>query len=192
MWKQLKNAFLLLMIMTVLTGLAYPLALTGLAQVLFPFQANGSIVMKDGKPIGSLLIGQSFQKNEYFHGRPSAAGQNGYNAAASAGSNLGPTNKKLIETVAERLDNVRSANNLLPGQKVPADAVLASGSGLDPDISPDYAYLQARRVANSRGLTVDEVQRLINNHIKDRQFGILGEPRVNVLELNLALDALQR
>lgn len=192
MLRQIVNAFALLMVFTILTGLVYPLAMTGLAQALFPFEANGSILVQNGKPIGSALIGQNFTSANYFHGRPSAAGTDGYDATSSGGSNLGPTSKKLVETVADNIAKVRDENQL-DGQKlVPSDLVLASGSGLDPDISPAGAYVQIERVANERGLSTSQVRNLVDQHIKGRQLGILGEPRINVLELNLALDALKQ
>ncbi len=189
---QIGSAIIMLFVMTIITGLGYPLAMTGLAQVLTPYQANGSLIVQDGKPVGSRLIGQNFTSPAYFHGRPSAAGQDGYDAANSSGSNLGPTNKKLIDTVADNLKKVREENGLAETARVPADLVTASGSGLDPDISPEAARLQAERVARERGLTADTVRELIAAHVKPRQWGLFGEPRVNVLELNLALDALKR
>lgn len=192
MWKQIISAIGMLLTMTVLTGLVYPLAMTGLAQTLMPFQANGSLVVKDGEPVGSRLIGQNFTGAAYFHGRPSAAGQDGYDAAGSGGSNLGPTNKQLIDNVKDRLAEVRADNGLSPAAAVPADLVTASGSGLDPDISPAAARLQAERVAKARGLSANAVRDLIEAHVKPRQLGLFGEPRVNVLELNLALDAMKR
>jgi K+-transporting ATPase ATPase C chain len=185
------NAFAMLLVFTIFTGLAYPLAMTGVAQVLFPFQANGSIIVHDGKPIGSALIGQNFTSAKYFHGRPSAAGTDGYDATSSGGSNLGPTSKKLVDTVAGNIAKVRDENQLDEQKLIPSDLVLASGSGLDPDISPAAAYVQIERVANERGLSAEEVRNLVDHYIKNRQLGILGEPRVNVLELNLAIDALK-
>lgn len=189
MWKQTVRAFLVLLILTVLTGVAYPLAMTGLAQLLFPGQANGSIITIDGQSVGSALLGQNFSKPEYFHGRPSAAGASGNDATASSGSNLGPTNQKLLDTVAARLQAVRLENGLTADQTVPADAVLASGSGLDPEISVEYAYLQVDRIARVRGLPSTAVRELIDQQVIGRQFGLFGAPRVNVLKLNLALDA---
>lgn len=191
MLRQMLNAFAMLLVFTIITGLAYPLAMTGVAQVLFPFQANGSIIVHDGKPIGSALIGQNFTSAKYFHGRPSAAGTDGYDATSSGGSNLGPTSKKLVDTVAGNIAKVRDENQLDEQKLIPSDLVLASGSGLDPDISPAAAYVQIERVANERGLSAEEVRNLVDHHIKNRQLGILGEPRVNVLELNLAIDALK-
>lgn len=192
MWKQVIRSVLMLIILTAITGLIYPLVMTGLAQALFPGQANGSISQVDGKAIGSMLIGQSFTQPEYFHGRPSAAGQDGYDAASSSGSNLGPTNQKLIDAAKERMEAIRSINELDTTQKIPADAVLASASGLDPHITPEYAYLQAQRIAKARGLKIETVQSLIASQVEGRQLGFLGEPRVNVLKLNLALDTLKR
>ncbi len=192
MWKQIISTIGMLLTMTVLTGLVYPLAMTGLAQALMPFQANGSLVVEDGEPVGSRLIGQNFASAAYFHGRPSAAGQDGYDAAGSGGSNLGPTNKLLTDNVKDRLAKVRADNGLSPAAAVPADLVTASGSSLDPDISPAAARLQSERVAKARGLSTDAVRDLIEAHVKPRQLGLFGEPRVNVLELNLALDAMKR
>ena len=190
MLKQLGVAIRLLMVMSVLAGLVYPLTVTGLAQILLPFQANGSLVVKDGKVIGSRLIGQNFSGPEYFHGRPSAAGENGYDGNSSGGLNLGPTNKQLIESIAERVKTVRGQNRINVDEPVPADLVTTPGSGLDPDISPAAALVQARRVATARGLDLNAVHRLIEKQITPKQFGLLGEARVNILELNLAVDAL--
>jgi K+-transporting ATPase ATPase C chain len=191
MLKQMVNAFAMLIVFTIITGLVYPLAMTGLAQILFPFEANGSILVQDGKPIGSALIGQNFTSTRYFHGRPSAAGTDGYDAANSGGSNLGPTSKKLVAAVADNLAKVRDENQLDAQSVVPSDLVLASASGLDPDISPAAAYVQIKRVASERGLSAEEVHNIVERQVKNRQLGILGEPRVNVLKLNLALDALK-
>ena len=191
MLRQMINAAAMLMVFTIITGLVYPLAMTGLAQALFPFEANGSIIVQDGKSIGSALIGQDFTSPHYFHGRPSAAGADGYDAASSGGSNLGPTSKKLAETVPGRIAKTRDQNKINEPKPVPSDLVLASGSGLDPDISPAAAYVQIERVANARGLATSEVRKLVDQRIKDRQFGIFGEPRINVLELNLALGNLK-
>lgn len=191
MWKQAIRAVLMLTILTAITGLIYPLVMTGLAQALFPGQANGSMSQVDGKAIGSMFIGQNFTKQEYFHGRPSAAGQDGYDAASSSGSNLGPTNQKLIDAAKERIEAIRAANGLETNQKIPADAVLASASGLDPHITPEYAYLQVQRIATARGLKVETVRILIDGQVEASQLGFLGEPRVNVLKLNLALDTLK-
>ena len=191
MKQQLGIAIRLLLTLSVLTGLMYPLTVTGIAQILLPFQANGSLVVKDGKVIGSRLIGQKFSGPEYFHGRPSAAGQNGYDGTSSGGLNLGPTNKQLIDSIAERVQTIRGQNALKADEAVPADLVTTSGSGLDPDISPAAALVQANRVATARGLDLNVVYNLIEKRISPKQFGLLGEARVNVLELNLAVDALR-
>lgn len=189
MSKLLRQAFVLLLMMTVITGVLYPLAATGLAQLIFPQQANGSLIVKDGKPVGSALIGQSFTDPKYFWGRPSATSPNAYNASASSGSNQGPTNPALTDAVKQRIAALRAADptNIAP---VPVDLVTASGSGLDPQISPAAAQYQMARVARARGLDVAPVQVLVAQHTSDRQFGVLGEARVNVLQLNLALDAM--
>ncbi|MCL5256520.1 MAG: K(+)-transporting ATPase subunit C [Chloroflexi bacterium] len=188
---QIRSALVLLAIMTVLLGIAYPLAITGLAQVFFPGQANGSLITgSDGKVIGSALIGQNFTGPGYFHPRPSAAGASGYDATASGGSNLGPTNKKLIDIVNQRAIAYRQENGLAAGQLVPVDAVTASASGLDPDITPANAYLQAPRVAKARGMAEADVRSLVQKHTEGPVLGIFGESTVNVLELNLDLDRL--
>jgi potassium-transporting ATPase KdpC subunit len=186
---QLRPALLMLVVLSVLTGLVYPLVVTGLAQVFFPHQANGSIVVQNGKPVGSALVGQPFDDPRYFWPRPSATTPFPYNAAASGGSNLGPTNPALLEAVRARIAALRTAD---PGNAnpVPVDLVTASGSGLDPHISPAAALFQVKRVARVRGLPESAVRDLLLRHVEPRQFGILGEPRVNVLGLNLALDAL--
>jgi len=188
MWKWVLTGLRMLAVFTLLTGLIYPLLITGVAQLLFPAQANGSLVTKNGSPVGSRLIGQNFTEDKYFHGRPSAAGKDGYDGTASAGSNLGPTNKTLLQAVEERLSQVRQGNGLSQAAPVPADLVLASASGLDPHITPAAAYLQAARVARARGRDVAEVERLIEAQTEGRLASVLGEERVNVLELNLALD----
>ena len=185
---QLRSALMMFFILTILTGVAYPLAVTAIAQLLFPHQANGSLIYKDGKPIGSTLIGQPFDDPEYFWGRPSATAPFPYNAAASSGSNLGPTNPALIETVKMRVAALKAAD---PGNDtpVPVDLVTASGSGLDPHISSASAEYQVRRVARARGREEAFVRTLVSQHTEGRQLGMLGERRVNVLALNLALDA---
>ena len=185
---QLRSALMMFFILTILTGVAYPLAVTAIAQLLFPHQANGSLISKDGKPIGSTLIGQPFDDPKYFWGRPSATAPFPYNAAASSGSNLGPTNPALIETVKMRVAALKAAD---PGNDtpVPVDLVTASGSGLDPHISPASAEYQVRRVARARGREEAFVRTVVRQHTEGRQFGMLGEPRVNVLAVNLALDA---
>jgi potassium-transporting ATPase KdpC subunit len=188
MSKLLRQSFVLLLVMTVITGILYPLAATGLAQLLFPRQANGSLIMQDRKPVGSALIGQSFTDPGYFWGRPSATTPNPYNAASSSGSNQGPTNPALTDAVKQRIAALHAVD---PGNTaaVPVDLVTASASGLDPQISPAAAQYQAARVARARKLDVAQVQALVARHTEGRQFGVLGEPRVNVLELNRALDA---
>jgi K+-transporting ATPase ATPase C chain len=178
-------AVLMTLVTTVLLGLVYPLAVTGIAHVLFPDKANGQLIERNGTVIGSRIIGQAFSSPRYFHGRPSAAGA-GYDAANSGGTNLGPTNKKLIDAVASNVAAARKENGSAP---VPIDLVTSSASGLDPHISPAAAAFQIPRVARERGVSETEIQRLVDAHTAGRQFGVLGEPVVNVLELNLALDA---
>ena len=184
---QVRPALVLLVALSMLTGLAYPALVTAIAQVAFPFQANGSLIARDGKVVGSALIGQSFDDPRYFWGRPSATSPVPYNAAASSGSNLGPTNPALLETAKRRMAALRAADggNNAP---VPVDLVTASASGLDPHISPAGALYQVERVARARKLDPATVRALVERHIEGRTLGILGEPRVNVLALNLALD----
>jgi K+-transporting ATPase ATPase C chain len=184
--RQLWPAFALLALMTFITGAAYPAAVTAVAQVIFPSQANGSMITVNGQTIGSSLIGQVFDQPQYFWGRPSAAGK-GYDGTASAGTNLGPTNQKLIDNVTAAVDAMRGANG---GGPVPIDLVTTSASGLDPDISPAAAEYQVARVATARSLTPDAVRAVVARHTEQPTLGFLGEPRVNVLELNLDLDGL--
>ena len=187
--RQLTPAIVAVLAFTVLCGVVYPLAVTGVAQVLFRDKADGSLVTVHGKVVGSSLIGQQFSDPGYFHPRPSAAGA-GYDAFASSGSNLGPTNPDLLSSVEDREQAYRQENGLAVGQEVPVDAVTASASGLDPDISVANANLQAARVATARGLSLGQVMKLVREHTTPREWGFLGEPGVNVLELNLALDRL--
>lgn len=190
MFKCFIKASRLLLVMTILLGLGYPLAVTGLAQLVFPDRANGSLLYRDGKIIGSELIGQNFSEEQYFHGRPSGAGADGYDAAASSGTNLGPTNQLLIQTISERIAKIKQENNLGADTRIPADLVTASGSGLDPHLSPEGVLLQIPRVARARGLSEDVVRTLVEKYTEKPQLFILGEPRVNVLKLNSALDQL--
>jgi K+-transporting ATPase ATPase C chain len=198
MLREIRPAIVVLVALTLITGLAYPLAMTGIAKVVFNHQAEGSLVERDGKVVGSALIGQEFKSDKYFHGRPSATSAPDptdptktvaapYNAANSGGSNLGPSNKALIDRVQGDIDRLKKQN---PSAAVPADLVTTSASGLDPDISPEAAYFQIPRVAKARNLAEDRVRQLVGEHIEDRFLGLLGEPRVNVLLLNLALDRL--
>lgn len=186
MLKSLRPALVLTGLFTLLLGLGYPLALTGLSGVLFPVQAQGSLISRDGTVIGSELIGQNFTADRYFWPRPSATAPTPYNAAASTGSNLGPTSAALVTRVGQDIARLRAAGIEGP---VPADAATASGSGLDPDISPDFALAQLARVAKARGVPEGEVRALVEAQTVPRLFGVIGEPRVNVLRLNLALDA---
>lgn len=183
-----KTSIRFTLVTTVLLGLAYPLVLTGIAGVLFPHQASGSLILKDGHVIGSSLLAQSFTSDRYFHPRPSAAG-NGYDATSSGGSNLAQSSQKLVQRIQGDIDKLQAQNQ---GKPVPIDLVTTSGSGLDPDITPDAAYYQVHRVAQARHLSDDAVNKLVAAHITSRTLGILGEPRVNVLELNLDLDALTK
>lgn len=185
--KQIYPAIAMTVVLTVLLGIMYPLAVTGLAQVVFPAKAGGSLIERDGKVIGSRLIGQPFTGQGYFHSRPSAAGT-GYDATASGGTNLGPTSQELMDTVRTAADSLRKEN---PSAPIPVDLVTSSASGLDPHITPAAAEFQIPRVARERGLNENDVRSLVSERTEGRQFGLLGEPRVNVLELNLALDKLK-
>jgi potassium-transporting ATPase KdpC subunit len=187
MLAQCRTALISLALFTIITGIVYPAIVTGIAQIAFPHQANGSLIVKDGKTVGSALIGQPFDDPKYFWGRPSATSPFGYNAGASSGSNLSPTNPNLVKAVQERVDALRAADpeNKAP---VPVDLVTASGSGLDPHISPAAALYQVPRVARARKMEPAVLRELIERHTEDRWLGVLGEPRVNVLALNLALD----
>jgi K+-transporting ATPase ATPase C chain len=190
MLKTLRPALLLFAMLSLLTGLAYPLLTTALAQALFPQQANGSLIEKNGQIIGSRLIGQHFSGNKYFWGRPSATSPMAYNAGGSSGSNLGPTNQAQLDAVKANVEQLRKAHPTESGA-IPVDLVTASASGLDPDISLAAAYYQMARVAQARGIALAQVHKLVDDHAIAETFGLLGEPRVNVLELNLALDALK-
>jgi K+-transporting ATPase ATPase C chain len=184
-----KTSILFTIVTTVLLGLGYPLFVTGVAAMIFPHKAAGSLIkLKDGTVVGSELIAQSFTSDKYFHPRPSAAG-NGYDATASGGSNLAQSNKTLVTRIQGDIDKLAAQN---PGKPVPIDLVTTSGSGLDPDITPDAAFFQSPRVAKARGIPEDRIRQLIEQHITGRQLGVLGEPRVNVLDLNLAMDGLPK
>ena len=187
MWKQMFPALRMTLALTVLTGLVYPGLVTGVCQVLFPHQANGSLLLKDGHVVGSALIGQNFTRPEYFQPRPSAAGNDGYDATASGGSNYGPTNQKLVDRVKASVDKFRKENPDFSGP-IPADLVTASGSGLDPQISPASMEAQIPRVAKARSASIEQIHQLASEYVEGQDLGFLGERRVNVLRLNLALD----
>lgn len=186
--RSLMVAIKMTVILTLLTGIVYPIAMAGIGQVLFPNQAGGSLVYRNGSPVGSSLIAQNFKAPRYFHPRPSAAGTNGYDPTSSSGSNLGPTNKSFIDSVKQRTKAIMEEDSV-PASQVPIDMVTASGSGLDPQISPAAAEIQVERVAKARGISSDTVRALVNSNTQPRWAGSLGEPGVNVLKLNLALDA---
>lgn len=188
MKEQIRPALVVFVLLTLITGIGYPLLVTLVAQTVFPHQANGSLIQRDGQSVGSELIGQLFDEPRYFWGRPSPTGPVAYNAAASTGSNLGPTNPAHLEAVKSRIETIRTAHPDQTGP-VPVDLVTTSGSGLDPHISPAAAEYQVTRVAQARGLSADQVRQLVTAHTEGRTLGVLGEPRVNVVKLNLALDA---
>lgn len=188
MSSELRPAIVLTVLLTAITGIVYPLAMTGIARLLFPHQANGSLIERDGRVIGSELVGQSFAGDGYFHPRPSAAGPKGYDAASSGGSNLGPNDARLLQRVGDTAKKLAAES---PGKPIPADLVTASASGLDPHLSPAAADFQVPRVARARRLAEERVRELVREHIEDRTLGILGEPRINVLLLNLALDQIE-
>jgi K+-transporting ATPase ATPase C chain len=195
--RQLRPAIVIVLVLTIITGIIYPVITTGVAQVLFPSQANGSLIYSNGKPVGSKLIGQYWTQPQYFHGRPSATNNlqgtpSPYEADNSAGSNQGPTNSNLIKSTQQRIDALKKENpDVAPGTPIPADLVSTSASGLDPDISVAGTYYQIPRVAKARGMSQDAVRQVVDQHITGRFLGIFGEPRVNVLDLNLALDGIQ-
>lgn len=187
MWEQILPGLRINLFLTVVLGIVYPLTMTGISQVLFPHQANGSLVRANGKVIGSELLGQNFTRPEYFQPRPSAAGTDGYDATASGGSNLGPTSQKLIDRVRVATEKFRKENPDYQGP-IPADLVTTSGSGLDPDLSPDSALAQAPRIAKARNVSAEQIRQLVAQSTEQPDLGVLGEPRVNVLKLNLSLD----
>jgi K+-transporting ATPase ATPase C chain len=189
--KTLMRTLLMFVVLAFITGFVYPLAITGLSHLIFPNRSDGSLMLAQGRNVGSELIGQNFTADQYFHGRPSAAGPDGYDASASSGSNLGPTNAKLLQSVAAAADSVRSENGLNADSVIPADLVTASASGLDPHISPASAKLQVPRVARARGLSVDQVTTIVDKNVQEKWLSVFGEPRVNVLKLNLELDSFQ-
>ena len=190
MFKNILRSFLLLIIFTIILGFLYPLLITGISKIIFPYRSSGSLIKYEGKIVGSELIGQNFTGEQYFHPRPSAAGKDGYDPLSSGGSNYAPTNEDFISAVKERLSNLRKENKLEDYIKIPSDAVTSSGSGLDPDISVDNALLQADRIAKKRNIPVSEINDLIRQNTEKRILGFLGEPKVNVLKLNLLLDNL--